>query len=46
MLEEIAYDSLEEIKAACKENGVNIVNEDGSYKSTYEVLHELSHKVF
>ena len=45
MLKEIMFSSLEEIKAACKENNVSIVNDDGTYKSTYEVLNELSQKI-
>lgn len=40
------YNSIEEIKRACREYGVDITNTDGSYRTIYEVLDELSHKVF
>ena len=46
MLNEVMYGSLEEIKEACKEYNVDIANTDGSYRTIYEVLDELSHKVF
>lgn len=46
MSKEVMYGSLEEIKEACKQNGIDIVKDDGNYKTVYEVLGELSHKVF
>lgn len=46
MLKEIIYGLLEEVKEYCDKNNVNIVNKDGSYKTVYEVLGELSQKVW
>lgn len=37
--------SIDDVKKECEKIGVSILNEDGSYKTIYEVFNEL-HKVW
>lgn len=46
LLEDMCSYSMSEIKEACDEIGVSIVNNDGSYRNIYEVVIDLYDKIY
>lgn len=46
LLEKLCVYKMVDIKKACDEIGVNIVNDDGSYRTTYEVIIDLYEKFY
>lgn len=46
LLKTLSSSSIDEVNELCKKVGVDIKNNDGSYKTIYEVLSELSEVCF